>query len=40
MENGRIIVVTDGAGGIGSKDVDRFLANGDTIFAIYNGSDV
>jgi NAD(P)-dependent dehydrogenase (short-subunit alcohol dehydrogenase family) len=36
MENGRIVVVTGGAGGIGSKIVDRFLANGDTIFAINN----
>jgi NAD(P)-dependent dehydrogenase (short-subunit alcohol dehydrogenase family) len=26
MENGRIVVVTGGAGGIGSKIVDRFLA--------------
>ena len=39
MENGRIVVVTGGAGGIGSKIVDRFLANGDTIFAIDNRSD-
>jgi NAD(P)-dependent dehydrogenase (short-subunit alcohol dehydrogenase family) len=36
MENGRIVVVTGGAGGIGSKIVDRFLANGDTVFAIDN----
>ena len=39
MENGRIVVVTGGAGGIGSKIVDRFLANGDTIFAIDNRLD-
>jgi NAD(P)-dependent dehydrogenase (short-subunit alcohol dehydrogenase family) len=39
VENGRIVVVTGGAGGIGSKIVDRFLANGDTIFAIDNRSD-
>ena len=39
MENGRIVVVTGGAGGIGSKIVDRFLANGDMIFAIGNRSD-
>jgi NAD(P)-dependent dehydrogenase (short-subunit alcohol dehydrogenase family) len=39
MENGRIVVVTGGAGGIGSKIVDRFLANGDIIFAIDNRSD-
>jgi len=39
MENGRIVVVTGGAGGIGSKVVDRFLANGDTIFAIDNRLD-
>jgi NAD(P)-dependent dehydrogenase (short-subunit alcohol dehydrogenase family) len=39
MENGRIVVVTGGAGGIGSKIVDRFLANGDTIFAIDNRQD-
>jgi NAD(P)-dependent dehydrogenase (short-subunit alcohol dehydrogenase family) len=39
MENRRIVVVTGGAGGIGSKIVDRFLANGDTIFAIDNRLD-
>lgn len=39
MESGRIVVVTGGAGGIGSKIVDRFLANGDTIFAIDNRLD-
>jgi NAD(P)-dependent dehydrogenase (short-subunit alcohol dehydrogenase family) len=39
MENGRIVVVTGGAGGIGSMIVDRFLTNGDTIFAIDNRSD-
>jgi NAD(P)-dependent dehydrogenase (short-subunit alcohol dehydrogenase family) len=39
MENGRIVVVTGGAGGIGSKIVDRFLANGDTVFAIDNRLD-
>ena len=39
MKNGRVIVVTGGAGGIGSKIVDRFLVNGDTIFAIDNRSD-
>jgi NAD(P)-dependent dehydrogenase (short-subunit alcohol dehydrogenase family) len=39
MENGRIVVVTGGAGSIGSKIVDRFLANGDTIFAIDNRLD-
>jgi len=39
MENGRKVVVTGGAGGIGSKIVDRFLANGDTIFAIDNRLD-
>jgi NAD(P)-dependent dehydrogenase (short-subunit alcohol dehydrogenase family) len=35
-EDDRIVVATGGAGGIGSKIVDRFLANGDTIFAINN----
>jgi NAD(P)-dependent dehydrogenase (short-subunit alcohol dehydrogenase family) len=39
MEKGRVVVVTGGAGGIGSKIVDRFLANGDTIFAIDNRLD-
>ena len=39
MENGRIVVVTGAAGGIGAKIVDRFLANRDTIFAIDNRSD-
>src|ERR1035441_9465403 len=39
MENDRIVVVTGGAGGIGSKIVDRFLANGDTIVEIDNRSD-
>ena len=39
MENDLIVVVTGGAGGIGSKIVDRFLANGDTIVAIDNRSD-
>ena len=39
MENGRIVVVTGAAGGIGARIVDRFLANGDTIFAIDNRSD-
>src|ERR1700681_2795000 len=39
MKKGRIVVVTGGAGGIGSKIVDRFLANGDTIFAIDNRPD-
>ena len=39
MQNGRIVVVTGGAGGIGSKIVDRFLANGDTVFAIDNRLD-
>jgi NAD(P)-dependent dehydrogenase (short-subunit alcohol dehydrogenase family) len=39
VDNDRIVVVTGGAGGIGSKVVDRFLANGDKIFAIDNRSD-
>ncbi len=39
MEKGRVVVVTGGAGGIGTKIVDRFLANGDTVFAIDNRSD-
>jgi NAD(P)-dependent dehydrogenase (short-subunit alcohol dehydrogenase family) len=39
MENRRVVVVTGGAGGLGSKIVDRFLANGDTIFAIDNRLD-
>jgi NAD(P)-dependent dehydrogenase (short-subunit alcohol dehydrogenase family) len=39
MEKGRVVVVTGGAGGIGTKIVDRFLANGDTIFAIDNRLD-
>ena len=39
MDKGRIVVVTGGAGGIGSMIVDRFLANGDTIFAIDNRLD-
>jgi NAD(P)-dependent dehydrogenase (short-subunit alcohol dehydrogenase family) len=39
VDNDRIVVVTGGAGGIGSKIVDRFLVNGDTIFAIDNRSD-
>ena len=34
MENGRMVVVAGGVGGIGSKIVDRFLANGGMIFAI------
>ena len=40
MENGSIVVVTGAAGGIGARIVDRFLANGDTIFAIDNRSGV
>ena len=33
MDTGRTVVVTGAAGGIGSVLVDRFLANGDVVFA-------
>jgi NAD(P)-dependent dehydrogenase (short-subunit alcohol dehydrogenase family) len=39
MQNSRIVVVTGGARGIASKIVDRFLANGDAVFAIDNRLD-
>ena len=34
MDNGRIVIVTGGAGGIGSKIVDRFVRNNDQVIAI------
>jgi 3-oxoacyl-[acyl-carrier protein] reductase len=34
VDSGRIVIVTGGAGGIGSKIVDRFIRNGDQVIAI------
>ena len=39
MQTKRVVVVTGAAGGIGSKLVDRFLSNQDTVFAIDNRAD-
>lgn len=33
MKNGRVVVITGAAGGVGSVLVDRFLANGDDVIA-------
>jgi NAD(P)-dependent dehydrogenase (short-subunit alcohol dehydrogenase family) len=33
VKQGRVVVITGAAGGIGSVLVDRFLANGDTVIA-------
>jgi cell division GTPase FtsZ len=34
VHNDRVVIVTGGAGGIGSKIVDRFVRNGDQVIAI------
>ena len=34
MRNGRVVVITEAVGGIGSKVVDRFLVNGDTVVGL------
>lgn len=39
METDRVVVITGAAGGIGSKIVDRFISNRDTVFAIDNRTD-
>ena len=39
MKTGRVVVITGAAGGIGSKIVQRFLANQDTVFAVDNRAD-
>ena len=36
MKQGRIVLITGAAGGLGSLFVDRFLANGDTVIATDN----
>src|SRR3954469_7629737 len=33
MRSGRVVVITGGAGGVGSLLVERFLANGDAVVA-------
>ena len=39
MKNGRVVVITGAAGGIGSLLVERFRANGDTVVATDTGGD-
>ncbi len=39
MKQGRVVVITGAAGGIGSKLVARFLSNQDQVFAIDNRAD-
>ena len=34
MDSDRVVIITGGAGGIGSKIVDRFLRNGDQVIVI------
>lgn len=40
MHQQRIVLITGAAGGVGSVLVDRFLANGDTVFATDTDADV
>ena len=39
MKQGRIVIITGAAGGLGSLFVDRFLANGDTVIATDNSEE-